>query len=42
MRLIPLSISALFTGALIVALNMSWGPVPPMGAFLSPQHGFWQ
>ena len=22
--------------------NRSWGTIPPLGQFLSPQHGFWQ
>ncbi len=42
MRLVPFAISAIVTGALIFALNKKWGAVPPMGKFLSPQHGFWQ
>lgn len=42
MRIIPLVISALITCILIVALDRKWGSVPPMGKFLSPQHGFWQ
>jgi penicillin amidase len=46
MRILLFVISALITGALIFALNTSWkiGGVnsPLFGAFLSPQHGFWQ
>lgn len=42
MRIIPFIISAIITTALVVALNKKWGPVPPVGKFLSPQHGFWQ
>lgn len=42
MRIIPLAISTVITGALVFALNKQWGTVPPMGKFLSPQHGFWQ
>lgn len=46
MRIIPFIISAAATMALIFALNTSWkiGGVnsPLFGAFLSPQHGFWQ
>ncbi len=42
MRLIPFSISAIVTAGLVVALSKQWGTVPPMGTFLSPQHGFWQ
>ena len=32
---LPLSLS-------FFALNKKWGAVPPLGKFLSPQHGFWQ
>jgi len=42
MRIGPFIISALVTGGLIYGLNKKWGSVPPMGKFLSPQHGFWQ
>src|SRR5260221_6850590 len=42
MRIAPFLISILITIALIFALNKKWGSVPPMGKFLSPQHGFWQ
>ena len=42
MRLVPFVVSAVVTGGLIFALNKQWGSVPPMGKFLSPQHGFWQ
>ena len=42
MRLIPFVISTVITAGLVVALNKKWGSVPPMGKFLSPQHGFWQ
>jgi len=42
MRIIPFIISALITIALVWALNRKWGPVPPVGKFLGPQHGFWQ
>ncbi|MBS1600504.1 MAG: penicillin acylase family protein [Bacteroidetes bacterium] len=42
MRIIPLLISTLITVALIILLSMQWGKVPPIGKFLSPQHGFWQ
>lgn len=42
MRIAPFIISAVITVGLIVALNKKWGTVPPMGKFLSPQHGFWQ
>ncbi len=42
MRIIPFLISAAATTALVITLNTKWGSVPPMGRFLSPQHGFWQ
>jgi penicillin G amidase len=42
MRTIPFVISVLITGVLVFALNTKWGPIPPIGKFLSPQQGFWQ
>ena len=42
MRVIPFILSTLITLALIFALNKKWGPIPPLGKFLSPQQGFWQ
>ena len=42
MRIVPFVISTVITSALVFALNKKWGSVPPMGKFLSPQHGFWQ
>lgn len=42
MRAIPFVVSTLITLALVFALNKHWGKIPPMGRFLSPQHGFWQ
>lgn len=42
MRLIPFVISAVVTAGLVVTLNKKWGPAPPFGKFLSPQHGVWQ
>jgi penicillin amidase len=42
MRVIPFAISAVVTAGLVFALNKQWGAIPPMGNFLSPQHGFWQ
>ena len=42
MRVIPFIISAVLTTSLVIALNKKWGSIPPMGKFLSPQHGFWQ
>ncbi len=34
-------ISFIFTIGLIVALNSKIGPMPPLGKFLDPFHGFW-
>ena len=42
MRIVPFIISTVVTAGLVFALNKKWGSVPPMGKFLSPQHGFWQ
>lgn len=42
MRVIPFLISSAITCTLIWALSKPWGAVPAMGAFLSPQQGFWQ
>lgn len=42
MRIVPFVISTVVTAGLVFALNKRWGSVPPMGKFLSPQHGFWQ
>jgi penicillin amidase len=42
MRIIPFLISLLLTAGLIFCLNTQWGKVPPVGKFLSPQHGCWQ
>lgn len=42
MRILPFAISAVITAGLVFALNKQWGTIPPMGKFLSPQHGFWQ
>jgi len=42
MRAIPFLISLTITVVLIVSLSISWGTIPPVGEFLSPQHGFWQ
>lgn len=42
MRIAPFAFSLVVTGGLVFALNKQWGTVPPMGRFLSPQHGFWQ
>ncbi len=46
MRIIPFLVSLLLTVSLILVLNKEWSiggkTIPPLGAFLSPQHGFWQ
>src|ERR1051325_11296035 len=42
MRLIPFLVSAVLTILLVFVLNRKWGSIPPLGKFLSPQHGFWQ
>jgi penicillin amidase len=42
MRIIPFLVSAIITLVLIFLLNKKWGSIPPLGKFLSPQHGFWQ
>ena len=42
MRIVPFALSAVVTAGLVFALNKQWATVPPMGSFLSPQHGFWQ
>jgi penicillin amidase len=42
MRLIPFVVSTVVTAGLVFALNKKWGAIPPIGKFLSPQHGFWQ
>lgn len=42
MRAAPFTIATLLTAGLLFVLNKQWGSIPPMGKFLSPQHGFWQ
>ena len=42
MRLLPFLVSTAITTGLVYALNTKIGPAPPLGKFLSPQHGFWQ
>ena len=42
MRIIPFLISLLLTAGLIYFLDNQFGKIPPLGKFLSPQHGFWQ
>lgn len=41
MRVLPFAISTITTVLLIILLSTSFGSVPPLGKFLSPQHGFW-
>jgi penicillin G amidase len=42
MKFAPLLISSAVTILLIIVLSTRWGSAPPLGEFLSPQHGFWQ
>src|SRR6187455_1589739 len=42
MRIVSFIVSTVITAGLVFALNKKWGKVPPIGKFLSPQHGFWQ
>ena len=42
MRIFYCTLSACFTIALIIALNTRLAGIPPLGRFLSPQHGFWK
>lgn len=42
MRLAYFLISLVITIALIVILDKPIGSIPPIGKFISPQHGFWQ
>ena len=42
MRVLPFLTGLLITAALIFSLNKSWGKIPALGKFLSPQQGFWQ
>src|ERR1043165_5010402 len=38
-------LSLVITGFLVYALNRSWNfgkPIPPLGKFLDPFHGFWK
>jgi len=42
MKVVPFIVSLVITIALIVCLDRQWGTVPPVGKFVSPQHGFWQ
>ena len=45
MRPLKISLSLLITIILVYALNRGWNlgsPIPPIGKFLDPFHGFWQ
>ncbi len=42
MRRIPFAVTSIVTFSLVWALNNSWGKIPALGRFMSPQHGFWQ
>ena len=42
MRSVPFLITFVSTIVLIYILSIPLGAVPPLGKFLSPQHGFWQ
>lgn len=42
MKIYPFIISAVITVGLVYVMNRSWGSIPPLGKFVSPQHGFWQ
>jgi penicillin G amidase len=42
MRTIPFVLSLFLSAALVLCLNTQWGKLPPLGKFLSPQHGCWQ
>lgn len=41
MRIVPFIITLAGTVLLVVLLSIQWGSIPPLGSFLSPQHGFW-
>lgn len=41
MRIVPFVISFIVTLVLIIVLSIPLGSIPPLGRFLSPQHGFW-
>lgn len=45
MKILKVGASAIITIALIYSLNRGWNfgtPIPPLGKFLDPFHGFWQ
>src|SRR5215203_2991660 len=41
MRIVPFVVSITLTLLLIIVLSIPIGSIPPLGRFLSPQHGFW-
>jgi penicillin amidase len=41
MRIVYFIVSFLVTLVLIIVLSIPLGSIPPLGKFLSPQHGFW-
>ena len=41
MKIIPFILSLVVTVLLIILLSTPFGSIPPLGKFLSPQHGFW-
>ena len=41
MRIVPAIVSLLITLTLIILLSIPFGSTPPLGGFISPQHGFW-
>lgn len=42
MRWLKPTLSLVATAALVLVLNTKLGPLPPLGKFLDPFHGFWQ
>jgi penicillin amidase len=42
MRVVPFLISLSVSILVIIGLDIPWGRIPPLGKFLSPQHGFWR
>ncbi|CAN5377078.1 penicillin acylase family protein [soil metagenome] len=45
MKILKVSLSFVITVALLYSLNRGWNigsPIPPLGKFLDPFHGFWQ
>jgi penicillin amidase len=42
MKVVLFVLSLIITISVIIFLNTAFGKAPPLGKFLSPQHGFWQ